>query len=408
MAMRGIAQFAGVMGLLLASTVVRADMGQVHVAEEGVTVSESAQKAIILHNREEEILILGTELQAKAPRQRAVPMVRFIPFPTEPTVQLAAAGAFPQMAALVQKYQLRYQHYAHSKGGGLQGREQAVELRFSEKLGSHDVSVIRVNAPAAFRQWVSGYFRQKGLPVADRYPEAEAIVQDYVARGLVWFVLDAVEVNANTRFVEPLQYRFKSQALYYPLKTSNTFGGQGAIELFLVTPVSPCKPGTDDVPYTDQGYNCLGQRFEASTSAELVGAENDLDAVYPDWQRFFGESKIFVQASRYFGPYQFAQDVLFSLGNSPQQALRGPRQDELMPHHSIIPLSVLGLEESPNCTVQPERGSCKGFFERYYFDNQKKRCQSFIWGGCQGRVPFETQEDCRRACEADVRVYDKP
>ena len=32
---------------------------------------------------------------------------------------------------------------------------------------------------------------------------------------------------SEPRFIEPVAYRFKSKELYYPLKTSNTFGGQG-------------------------------------------------------------------------------------------------------------------------------------------------------------------------------------
>ena len=41
-----------------------ADMGRIYVSNEAVKVSEDAQKAIILHTLEEEVLILGTDLKA--------------------------------------------------------------------------------------------------------------------------------------------------------------------------------------------------------------------------------------------------------------------------------------------------------------------------------------------------------
>jgi hypothetical protein len=50
------------------------------------------------------------------------------------------------------------------------------------------------------------------------------------------------------------------------------------------------------------------------------------------------------------------------------------------------------------CLQKPGQGPCKGLFERYYFDPQTQTCKRFFWGGCQGVVPFETEEDCRKTC----------
>jgi len=51
------------------------------------------------------------------------------------------------------------------------------------------------------------------------------------------------------------------------------------------------------------------------------------------------------------------------------------------------------------CEMQPEIGSCKGAFPRYFYDQKDNSCQQFIWGGCGGVVPFQSLESCQLACE---------
>jgi Kunitz/Bovine pancreatic trypsin inhibitor domain len=46
------------------------------------------------------------------------------------------------------------------------------------------------------------------------------------------------------------------------------------------------------------------------------------------------------------------------------------------------------------CAKQPETGPCKALVKKYYFDKQEGRCKEFVWGGCEGVVPFETFEAC--------------
>lgn len=36
--------------------------------------------------------------------------------------------------------------------------------------------------------------------------------------------------------------------------------------------------------------------------------------------------------------------------------------------------------------------------KRYYYDAETKTCKEFFYGGCQGVVPFETLEACRKGC----------
>ncbi len=54
--------------------------------------------------------------------------------------------------------------------------------------------------------------------------------------------------------------------------------------------------------------------------------------------------------------------------------------------------------DSVNCLLEPDVGPCDGAFPRYYFDQNEAECRMFVWGGCEGVVPFETWEDCAQSC----------
>ncbi|MBN1471658.1 MAG: DUF2330 domain-containing protein [Syntrophaceae bacterium] len=302
-----------------------ADMGMISASNEAVKVSEDAQKAIILHNLEEEVLILGTDLKA----DKKTGIIRFIPFPSEPKVSLAPDNVFEKAAAMVKKYGLKYLFFYQTKDGPGSSTSEGVEIRLNMKLGAHDLTVIRVNNVSTFRQWVNDFFKSKGLPLKEAYPEEEAIVDDYVKRGIIYFVLDFVEVLDETRFIEPVMYKFKSRELYYPLKTSNTFGGAGIIELIIVAPTTLFAPtklfGSPEFVQTplhtsnpfrefDRTLYAKGSLFlniplRASTSALMEKEEEDIIEIYPEGERFFKDQKVFIQVLSYKGKYYFNEDI---------------------------------------------------------------------------------------------------
>jgi len=268
-----------------------ADMGGIYTVD--AQVSEDAQKAIILHNADEEILILGTDLKA----DKNVGLIRFIPFPSEPVVSLAPENAFDAASELVKKHGLKVQHFTKS---GPAVRE-AVSLRFHQKLGAHDITGIKVNDATQFRNWANDFFKKKGLPQKKSYPEVESVVADYVKRGIVYFVFDFVELSGPVRSIEPVEYRFKSREFYYPLKTSNTFSGDRRINLIVVCPRTMGR-AFDYV---------FKQSFEAETSSSSKIAAQELGGIYPDAQDFFKAQKnLYLQLINYSGEYNFDQDMI--------------------------------------------------------------------------------------------------
>ena len=76
---------------------------------------------------------------------------------------------------------------------------------------------------------------------------------------------------------------------------------------------------------------------------------------------------------------------------------------------SVISISCNNKVQSPAeapklaeaCLLKPESGPCKGAFNYYYYDKTKKKCATFIYGGCQGVVPFKTLEECQEGCNCE-------
>ncbi len=59
---------------------------------------------------------------------------------------------------------------------------------------------------------------------------------------------------------------------------------------------------------------------------------------------------------------------------------------------------------APACTLKPESGKCRAAHTRFWFDTGSQSCRAFIWGGCEGVVPFETLEDCQQTCPVDAEA----
>ena len=71
---------------------------------------------------------------------------------------------------------------------------------------------------------------------------------------------------------------------------------------------------------------------------------------------------------------------------------------------AFLPLLLLSgcteiCNQGARCSLQPEVGPCDAAFIRYYYDQEDGICKEFVWGGCEGVVPFETLEECQEECE---------
>lgn len=67
----------------------------------------------------------------------------------------------------------------------------------------------------------------------------------------------------------------------------------------------------------------------------------------------------------------------------------------------LVATSCSSDDVESRCGLEPEPGPCEAAIPKYYFDKEAQECKEFIWGGCQGVVPFDTMEACMDCVQND-------
>jgi hypothetical protein len=295
--------------LILCPSILFADKGHFWW-DMDARLSQGSQKAIIFHNKKEEVLILGTELKS----DKETGVLEFIPFPSEPEVSLAKGNPFEEINKLLRLKRIVLSELYRGKGGGGAGTEP-VEIRLSQKIGLHDVTVIKINDINGFNSWVIDFLDKKGIKKIElkALKNFSAVAEDYIKRGIQYFVFDYVEVKKTPRFIEPLIYRFKTYKLYYPLKTSNIIGGFGWVELVLILP-GTLGINQDERIKINEAFPHKMSWYQLSSSSKVYVEE--LKPIYEKADEIFTEkSKIYLQMLRYIGRYEFKDDLNIDISN---------------------------------------------------------------------------------------------
>lgn len=283
--------------VLALPAVARADKGVIYT--EPVTLSEPGQKAFLAFNGEEELLVLATDVQAG----RDTAVLEFTPFPAEPVVALVPGGAFERLQEILNAHRVTYFRKAMVQSYGERIGGEPVDLLLHRRLGVHDVTVVRVNDPAAFASWVEAYFRKNGFPVRELTEQEKAVVAGYCQRGFNYFAFDLVHIGKEVQSVPPLAYRFKTPALYYPLKVSALYGGTGRVDLVCCGDRRVLDRLDYQLPRT---VTVNASPWRASNRVGLDAAE--LTAVIPEVAKVLtGDQQL--QAFRYEGELRFRTDV---------------------------------------------------------------------------------------------------
>jgi hypothetical protein len=312
--------------IVFAGLNVQADKG--HIWPHAVALAEASQRGIILHNGAEELLILGIELQA----QQETEILEFIPFPSEPQVSLAQGDPFGQIQALITQKGLEIEHPHPTKGPS---STAPVELRFNAKIGLHDVAVLKLQDAKGLSDWVETFFREKGVEERPDLAQAARVADDYLQRGFHYFVFDNVPVGKETRFVEPLAYRFKTEHIYYPLKTSNLVGGKGVVDLIMLLPGSFtfAAPPQGKPWWLALPKGTPGDRFPWALSSSAKVFPGEVKAIYPEAEAFFRPvRKLYMQMLRFVGDYQFENDVLLDPRETVPYAYKLPSYESQLTH----------------------------------------------------------------------------
>ncbi len=196
------------------------------------TVFEPRQRAIILWDGSTETLLLSTDQRTEQPTQ----ILEVIPFPSQPEVALGDFATFERAQRLV----VTKQTWAVAHGGAQAGAaalpESAGRIAFAERIGAHDLAVAQALDAEKFGEFVRGYLKEKyGVNDAAIRPDFLAIIGEYARDGYTWFAFDSISLSDKVQSRQPIQYRFKSDRLFYPLRISALEGGKTAVDLLVVT-----------------------------------------------------------------------------------------------------------------------------------------------------------------------------
>ncbi|MBL7119736.1 MAG: DUF2330 domain-containing protein [Dehalococcoidia bacterium] len=210
---------------------VLADSGMIPVLGY-ISVYEPGQKAIIGWNGEYEVLILSTDVRADDDTMA----LQVLPLPSEPeSIEQGTPDSFLRIGELIGD---RYGHRSSWFDCGMAGEEggAGVEIVFHEKIGAHDIRVVKAADAGELVEWAEDFLAQNEIEYEISSPELESVVEDYIDEGINFFVFDLIELSREEESVEPIVYQFRSDTLYYPLKISSVTSGATEITLFLVTP----------------------------------------------------------------------------------------------------------------------------------------------------------------------------
>jgi hypothetical protein len=217
--------------LLTIAAVSFADRGMIPL-DPKAKIFEPTQRALIAWNGEEEVLVLSTDMRAT----KETKVLEVLPLPSEPQVKKGDIKAFVRATEIInRRLGLQRTKGLFTMGAEARGARPAGEVTFHEKIGPHDVSVTRVNDATGFVEWVTDYLGKQGIREAQISPEFRKLVEAYLADDFKWFVFDVVELKKELKTVTPIQYRFKTEELFYPLRITRLAEGRTRIELIVMT-----------------------------------------------------------------------------------------------------------------------------------------------------------------------------
>ena len=254
----------------LSPLVIHADRGSIPFKSH-VKVFEPNQRAMIAWNGQEEILLLTTDLKASEPTK----VLEVIPLPSEPVVKKGDIEVFQKAAALINS-KIKQKFAGEKLRGVRRGLERppAGEVTFHERIGAHEISVAHVLRGDGFIEWVEKYLKTDGVENPVIPDVLKEVVQEYIEEGFVWFVFDVVSLDTEPKTNEAIQYRFKTDFLFYPVKITRTEEGYTLISLLILTPQL-----LRDFPGIPIEQVQLPHEPVSLTSSELRSLSEEMDAL---------------------------------------------------------------------------------------------------------------------------------
>jgi len=198
-----------------------------------VRIFEPTQRAMIAWNGTEEILLLSTDMKASDSTE----VLEVMPLPAEPVVKKGDIETFKKATNLINK-KLLMQHRLVSKrnGGKERASEPAGEITFHKKIGAHDINVAHVLDKDGFISWAEKYLDSLGVENPNIPEGLKNVVGEYLTDKFTWFVFDVISLDKELKTNDAIQYRFKTDFLFYPVKIMSTEEGYTSMDFLILTP----------------------------------------------------------------------------------------------------------------------------------------------------------------------------
>ena len=222
---------------IISPVFIKADGGM--FVDPKIKVYESDQNAIVAWNGTEEIFLLSTNLTADKDNVSAVQIVALPENPLK-----VEEGDYQSFENLIQIMNSKIPVPATTGLGkttsiGAGGGEPAVVLTFHDKVGAHDINVIKINNLQGLKDWE--YLKTMNIDSSKIDSNFLNALNNYMLRGINYFTFDRVDIGSQEKTINPIIYHFKSNYLYYPVKITAfspaAVNGKNTdnIHLFLIT-----------------------------------------------------------------------------------------------------------------------------------------------------------------------------
>jgi hypothetical protein len=65
--------------------------------------------------------------------------------------------------------------------------------------------------------------------------DMKSVIEEYIKDDYKWFVFDVIDLSLEPKTNDAIQYRFKTDHLFYPLRITRTEEGMSTVKLFVLT-----------------------------------------------------------------------------------------------------------------------------------------------------------------------------
>ena len=205
------------------------DRGFMPLGKVSVSIYEPGQHCAIFYNGKEEIIILKTEMEASEKTK----VLEILPLPSKPHIKKAD----PEIFQLIEEEIMYHRPIIMKRKNG--DKEKGIEILEHKKIGPHDITVIKCKELNDFHKWVKEFSKENKFSLNTE--RIETLIERYILKGYNYFALDMVSLDKEKRSIIPIEYRFSSPFLYYPLEISSSAMGYGRINLYIFVDKIPVR-----------------------------------------------------------------------------------------------------------------------------------------------------------------------